>query len=233
MAFIDGSGQLALWHLPVPKHYPNPVDDSVPLQAAPTTDRVILPSETVGVATDLPSDVHDVVDDGSDEMSAAVARRRLRKVLHDSDDGGFSDHDDDEAAEAALLAAQIKRHGACAFGEATVNEIAIAGDAARTQMLASRATAGPGVAAQPPLYPSNTPVKNGRRFLLWNLTGMVLTRDENVFSAIEAPCASSLQPRTTFLRPLITTFLHPLSTQCRCPLLLPTAPSIHLPGRFQ
>ena len=38
------------------------------------------------------------------------------------------------------------------------------------------------------LHPSSTPKvegSNGRRFLLWNMTGMVLSRDENVFSAIE------------------------------------------------
>ena len=104
-------------------------------------------------------------------------------MLHDSDDGGFSDHDDDEAAEAALLAAQIKRHGVRALGE---NKSAVDGGAQRTQMLAAIAAAGPGVKTQSILHPSNTPGKNGRRFLLWNLTGLVLSRDENVFAAIEA-----------------------------------------------
>ena len=45
-----------------------------------------------------------------------------------------------------------------------------------------------GAAGAPPqavVQPSSTPAKNGRRYLLWNMTGLVISRDENVFSAVE------------------------------------------------
>jgi hypothetical protein len=51
--------------------------------------------------------------------------------------------------------------------------------------VAALLAASAGAAAQPVLQPSATPAKNGRRFLLWNLTGMVLSRDENTYAAIE------------------------------------------------
>ena len=44
------------------------------------------------------------------------------------------------------------------------------------------------------LHSSSTPVKNSRRFLLWNLTGMVLSRDENTYAAIEVRDKSPRSP---------------------------------------
>ncbi|EOD21019.1 hypothetical protein EMIHUDRAFT_450890 [Emiliania huxleyi CCMP1516] len=44
--------------------------------------------------------------------------------------------------------------------------------------------------------PSATPLRNSRRFLLWNLTGMVLSRDENTYSAIEVEFSDATKHRT-------------------------------------
>ena len=119
----------------------------------------------------------------------AAPKRRLRKVQHDSDDGGFSDHDDDEAAEAAMLAKELAKRGAGGAATAVASVVSGLGGAAAGKAslgaLAALASAPAGVAAQGVVHSSATPAKNGRRFLLWNLTGMVLSRDENVFSAIE------------------------------------------------
>ena len=121
--------------------------------------------------------------------SAAAPKRRLRKVQHDSDDGGFSDHDDDEAAEAAMLARELAKRAAGGGGGGGGGASGVAGLkgslAAVLANTSNMAGMGGGVAAQPVMHSSSTPAKNGRRFLLWNMTGMVLSRDENVFSAIE------------------------------------------------
>ena len=128
--------------------------------------------------------------------SAGPAKRRLRKVQHDSDDGGFSDHDDDEAAEAAMLARELAKRSAGGAAAASGPGLASAGLAAPSAKLPSNlaealkgltggGAAGGGAPLQPVVHSSATPSKNGRRFLLWNMTGMVLSRDENVFSAIE------------------------------------------------
>ena len=135
--------------------------------------------------------------DGEGGAGSAGPKRRLRKVQHDSDDGGFSDHDDDEAAEAAMLAREIAKRsaqGGAGGGVAAGPGLASAGIASSTKLPGNLAaalsglTAGAGAASAPiqgVVHPSATPAKNGRRFLLWNMTGMVLSRDENVFSAIE------------------------------------------------
>lgn len=104
-----------------------------------------------------------------------------------------------------------------------------------------------GAAPQSVLHPSSTPGANGRRFLVWNLTGMVISRDENVFSAIEVqpiahPCTSAppydrpsytLTPTST----LPSHIAHARSCPCPCPCLLahPHAPTYashtHTPQR--
>eukprot|EP00900_Chrysochromulina_parva_P026607 jgi/Chrpa1/8580/Chrysochromulina_OHIO_Genome00019003-RA len=132
------------------------------------------------------------------------SKRRLRKVAHDSDDGGFSDHDDDEAAEAALLAAEIaKKTGA--HGKAAAQALVAAGGShggtargALAALSAAAALSG-GAPLQEVLHSSATPAKNGRRFLLWNMTGMVLSRDETVYSAIEVEFNSTDKHRTVRL----------------------------------
>ena len=129
--------------------------------------------------------------------SGGGLRRRLRKVTHDSDDGGFSDHDDDEAAEAALLAAQLKRHGK---GGAGAGASGMDGRSQAGGFLSAAGGAHGGAELQDVLHPSSTPkvegASNGRRFLLWNLTGMVLSRDEQTYSAIEVDFNNTEQHRT-------------------------------------
>ena len=58
---------------------------------------------------------------------------------------------------------------------------------ARAPPTHARCPADPGdsLRRQEVCYPSSTPLANGRRFLLWNLTGMVLSRDEQTYAAIE------------------------------------------------
>jgi hypothetical protein len=215
VSFIDEAGQLGTWQKPVPTHLPSPVGDAEGALAAPVAPAAaaaVLPSaaaaaEPTGAAGaaagDSPAKAADddddaVVDDDADADGAAGGgRRRLRKVLHDSDDGGFSDHDDDEAAEAALLAEQLKLHGPRAVGQALDGLKSAGGGAGALGKAAAALAAMPvGAAAQDVLYPSSTPMKNNRRFLLWNLTGMVITRDENTYSAVEVDFNNTEQHRT-------------------------------------
>ena len=141
--------------------------------------------------------------EGGVEGGAQPARRRLRKVMHDSDDGGFSDHDDDEAAEAAMLAQQLAKQQRAGRGGALDGGVfggaSSADPAARAALGAAGALVagvGGGAPLQPVLHSSATPAKNGRRFLLWNMVGMVISRDENVFSAIEVEFNSTERHRT-------------------------------------
>ena len=83
-------------------------------------------------------------------------------MLHDSDDGGFSDHDDDEAAEAALLSAQLKRHGSrgqAEAAEAGTSSGAMGGVGSPAGKAAQEKCA----TAQAAMQPSSTPKQpNGR-----------------------------------------------------------------------
>ena len=102
---------------------------------------------------------------------------------------GFSDQDDFEAAEAALLAREITKYPGQDVTGAT------------SGMLSSDAFAAPpgSTRVQEPLHPSSSPLRKGRRFLLWNMTGSVISRDENVFSAIEASARPFLSHPSPFL----------------------------------
>ena len=213
VSFTTESGELGLWQQPVPAHSPAPFGDVEAAAAAPVASSTpaLGPGATAGQAAkpeaaaveDLASEIITAEEDtlvAEGEGAAASAsgggiRRRLRKVTHDSDDGGFSDHDDDEAAEAALLAAQLKRQGKGGAGAGA------SGMDGRSQAGGFLSAAGGGGAElQEVLHPSSTPkvegASNGRRFLLWNLTGMVLSRDEQTYSAIEVDFNNTEQHRT-------------------------------------
>ena len=131
-----------------------------------------------------------------EEPSGGGRMRRLRKVQHDSDDGGFSDHDDDEAAEAALLAREIAKRGRSGIAAVGADGNASAAVKSAVAALAGGGAVLGGAAPQPVVHASATPLKNGRRFLLWNMTGLVISRDENVFSAIEVEFNSTDKHRT-------------------------------------
>ena len=199
LAFMDDNGQLGLWQYPVPEHYPSPIGDKVSAGAVPiaaASDPAALPTAPESAPIAAPDD--DIIEEtgeAEDATGAAGGRRRLRKVLHDSDDGGFSDHDDDEAAEAALLAQQLKKHGARALAEAAEKGTGAGAIRGAVAALAASAPLG-GAAPQGVLQSSSTPAKNDRRFLVWNLTGMVISRDENVFSAIEVDFNDTEKHRT-------------------------------------
>ena len=223
ISFMDESGQLGMWHQPVPAHLPAPFGDAEAAAAAPVapatpslglggpaSEAVAPGSADAGrgaAAADDDDDDDDAIvadggdaEGGGDSGGGGGARRRLRKVVHDSDDGGFSDHDDDEAAEAALLAAQLARKGPRALADAGMGMGGLASGAtpaarAAAGMAQLLASAG-GAPLQEVVQPSSTPPTNGRRFLLWNLTGMVLSRDEQTYSAIEVDFNNTEQHRT-------------------------------------
>ena len=231
LAFLDDSGQLAMWAMPIPSHYPSPFGDAdavadppipatsaaapgakvstVSASSAAATTASAAAASTASAASGTaaaPASINDSADGdaGAQDADAGNYRRRLRKVVHDSDDGGFSDHDDDEAVEAALLAEQLRMHGAnragatgsLAQGATGRSDGAGAGVAGLSKAAAALLAGAPLIRAnaQPVLHSSSTPAKNSRRFLLWNLTGMVLSRDENTYSAIEV--RSLPTPRT-------------------------------------
>tara|TARA_B100000524_G_scaffold338016_1_gene229126 strand:- start:1020 stop:2636 length:1617 start_codon:yes stop_codon:yes gene_type:complete len=52
------------------------------------------------------------------------------------------------------------------------------------------------VAPQEVLLPGSTPPKNGRRFLLWNLVGMISSREEPTYSAVEVEFSDAERHRT-------------------------------------
>ena len=170
--------------------------------AAATPASAVAPPSSAGESTMFSLDdsaiTDDIVDAAVDAAEAASAggagRRRLRKVAHDSDDGGFSDHDDDEAAEAALLAREIAKRGGRSAIEPEQAVAAARGAGAKASALLGGVLSG--APPQEVLHSSSTPAKNGRRFLLWNMTGMVLSRDETVFSAIEVEFNSTDKHRT-------------------------------------